>query len=445
VIGTFEDKDPTPTLELALRLHPDVSRIVLVRGASELDRRWDARIRGAVERLGSRVSVQYLSGLPTSEVLSRVAALPQGTIAFTPGYFNDGAGNVTTPRQSIQRIAEASAVPVYGAFDTQLGTGIVGGYMNRYENQAREAGAMVVKLLDGAAPAQLGSTSTKRVAMVDWRQLKRWNVDERLLPEGTVVSFREPLRLGEVRAGDRDRHRRRARASRADRGTAAPACAPPPAEHASSMLAGRLMTAHEDERRRMARDLHDDVTQRLARLAIDAGRLEKRRKAAAQPRGRCARSSFALSEDVHTLAYQLHPVGAGRPGTRRRNSGRVPPPFAPDLDSGERRCRERSAEGPRETSLCLFRVAQEALRNAVRHASARAIAVSLAPRGRGLELVVRDDGKGFDTEAMQTSPSLGQVSMRERVRLLAGRLDVQSELGRGTKVVAWVPLEDGVS
>jgi signal transduction histidine kinase len=445
VIGTFEDQDPTPTLELALRLHPDVSRIVLVRGASDLDRRWDARIGTAVDRLGTQVSVQHLSGLPTSEVLSKVAALPQGTIVFTPGYFNDGAGNVTTPRQSIQRIAEASAVPVYGAFDTQVGTGIVGGYMNRYETEAREVGAIVVKLLNGTAPAQIESISTMRVPMADWRQLKRWKVDERLLPRGTIVSFREPpvwekyaleialavvvvLLQAVLIAGLLIQRVRRRRA-----------------EDASSMLAGRLMTAHEDERRRMARDLHDDVTQRLARLAIDAGRLEKEAQGGSATARSVREELVRLSEDVHTLAYQLHPsvlddlgLAEGIRAECHRLSRQTAIPVS-----------VVAADVPpkvsRETSLCLFRVAQEALRNAVRHASAQAIAVSLAPKGGGLELVVRDDGQGFDTGAMQKSPSLGQVSMRERIRLVAGRLDVQSELGRGTKVVAWVPLEAGLS
>lgn len=445
VVGTFEDNDPTPTLELALRLHPGVGRIVLVRGASELDRRWDVRIGAAAERLGNRASIERLAGLPTSEVLAKVAALPQGTIAFTPGYFNDGAGNVTTPRQSIQRIAEASAVPVYGAFDTQVGAGIVGGYMNRNENEAREAGAMVVKLLDGTPPAQIESMSTKRVPMVDWRQLKRWKVDERLLPEGTVVSFREPpiweryaleltiatavvLVQAVLIAGLLLQRMRRRRA-----------------EHASSMLAGRLMTAHEDERRRMARDLHDDVTQRLARLAIDAGRLEKEAQGDSATARLVREELVRLSEDVHTLAYQLHPsvlddlgLAEGIRAECHRLSRQTSIPVSVDAANVPPKL-------PRETSLCLFRVAQEALRNAVRHARAQAIAVSLAPKGRGLELVVKDDGQGFDTEAMQKSPSLGQVSMRERIRLVAGSLDVQSELGRGTKVVAWVPLEQGVS
>ncbi len=192
VVGNTENHDPTPTLQLALRLHPDAARLVVVRGASERDRLWDGRVRAAVERLGNGTEVEYLSGLPTAEVLRRVAALQKGTVVFTPGYFTDGAGEVSTPRQSVERIAGASSVPVYGTFDTFIGAGIVGGYVTRFEDQAKEAGAIVVRLLNGATAAEIAPASVARVPMFDWRQVQRWGVDERLLPGDAEVRFREP-------------------------------------------------------------------------------------------------------------------------------------------------------------------------------------------------------------------------------------------------------------
>ena len=192
VVGNTENHDPTPTLQLALRLHPGATHLVVIRGASERDRLWDARVRAAIERLGNGLEVEYLSGLPTPEVLRRVAALSPRSLIFTPGYFSDGAGEVSTPRQSVERIARASTVPIYGTFDTLLGSGIVGGYMTRYEDQAKEAGAIVVRLLNGAAAAEIAPASVTRVPMFDSRQLRRWGIDERLLPADAVVMFREP-------------------------------------------------------------------------------------------------------------------------------------------------------------------------------------------------------------------------------------------------------------
>ena len=192
VVGNTENHDPAPTLQLALRLHPGATRLVVVRGASERDRLWDGRVRAAIERVGNGLEVEYLSGLPTAEVLRRVGSLPSSALVFTPGYFIDGAGEVSTPRQAAERIAQASAVPVYGTFDTFLGTGIVGGYMTRFEDQAKEAGAIVVRLLNGTAAMEIVPGSVVRVPIVDWRQIRRWGLDERLLPADTVVKFREP-------------------------------------------------------------------------------------------------------------------------------------------------------------------------------------------------------------------------------------------------------------
>ena len=204
-------------------------------------------------------------------------------------------------------------------------------------------------------------------------------------------------------------------------------------------LAGSLLTAHEDERRRLARELHDDLTQRLARLAIDAGRMES---AADAPEGvRPLREGLVrLSEDVHALSYRLHPSvldDLGLVEALKTECDRV-------ARHGELRV-DVDASGvlgalTAEASLCLFRVAQEALSNTVRHAHASAVTVLLSPRSTGgLQLAVSDNGSGFDPDRPRDHASLGLASMRERVRLLQGELDIESTPGRGTTVVAWVP------
>jgi len=192
VVGKTVDLDPTATLELALRLQPYARRLVIVLGAAERDRIWEQRLREAVDRLEMHPEVEYLVGLPTADVLRRLAALTKDTIVYTPGYFVDGAGHVATPRQSLELIGPASAAPVYGPLDTFLGTGIVGGYMAPYEDQARQAGAVLVRLLNGTPPAAIPSSSITNVAVVDSRAMRRFGIDERLLPVGAVVRFREP-------------------------------------------------------------------------------------------------------------------------------------------------------------------------------------------------------------------------------------------------------------
>ena len=213
------------------------------------------------------------------------------------------------------------------------------------------------------------------------------------------------------------------------------------AEAALRDLSRRLIRAHEDERALLARELHDDVTQRLAVLAIDVGRAE--RAAPGQAQADVMRSVRAelvrLSEDIHSLAYQLHPsvleelglVEALRAECERRGrQGRLA--VSMNLESVP-------AVAGEEAQLCLFRVAQEALTNVARHAGTARASVTLRRADGGLLLAVGDQGVGFDPTRPREGRSLGLASMRERLHLVGGTLDVESSPGRGTTVVAWVP------
>jgi signal transduction histidine kinase len=206
-------------------------------------------------------------------------------------------------------------------------------------------------------------------------------------------------------------------------------------------LTRRLIRAQEDERARIARELHDDVTQRLAVLAIEVGRAEL-----ATPNGMRAevmqtvrQELMRLSEDVHSLAYQLHPSVLEELGLaealRAECERRVRQGWT-DLSAS---LEPLPAVIGKEAALCLFRVAQEALNNVARHAGCRAAKLTLRHMDDGLLLAVRDNGVGFDPVRQRESMHLGLASMRERVRLLNGTLDIESTPGRGTTIVAWVP------
>lgn len=204
----------------------------------------------------------------------------------------------------------------------------------------------------------------------------------------------------------------------------------------------RLIRSQENERRRVARELHDDVTQRLARLAIDAGQMElqvpepDRKAILVGIREGLAR----LSEDVHSLSYQMHPSiieDLGLVEALRVEGDRVSRHASVAVKVIEEGL-PRSV--PREPALCLFRIAQEALRNVVRHAQARHVAIFLRGLDGGLELAVQDDGIGFDPAVRTRGMSLGLPGMRERVTLLSGRLDLETAPGQGTTLVAWLPL-----
>jgi signal transduction histidine kinase/ABC-type uncharacterized transport system substrate-binding protein len=214
------------------------------------------------------------------------------------------------------------------------------------------------------------------------------------------------------------------------------------AEEEARDLSGRLITAQEDERARLARALHDDITQRLAVLAIDAGRKESSiGDAATKQVLRSMRDVLTrLSEDVHALSYALHPAILQDLGLiealktecdRFRIVEAIPVRFAAE---------ELLDEPPRPVALCLYRVAQEGLRNAARHANASAIEVGLQFVDGGLELSVHDNGVGFDPAQKRTRPSLGHASMRQRLSLVGGELRIDSKVGYGTTVQAWAPV-----
>ena len=208
-------------------------------------------------------------------------------------------------------------------------------------------------------------------------------------------------------------------------------------------LSRRLIRAHEEERAMLARELHDDVTQRLAVLAIDAGRAEA--ASSGGPHEAALRSVreglVRISEDIHSLAYQLHPSVLEELGLvealraecdRRARQGAMALSVALD---------PLSAGPGKDAAICLFRVAQEALNNVIRHAGASSASVTLKRMDGGLLLAVADDGIGFDPKKPGRKRSLGLASMRERVELVNGTLDIESKPGKGTEIIAWIPLE----
>jgi signal transduction histidine kinase len=208
-------------------------------------------------------------------------------------------------------------------------------------------------------------------------------------------------------------------------------------------LATRLIHAQEEERRRIAREMHDDWTQRLALLGIDIAKLEGHIGApeTALPLLHAMQERLvSLSVDVHALSRQLHPsilddlglVEALRSecGSFSRREG-IAVAYRPE---------GVPATLPKEVALCVYRVAQEALRNLAKHAAVREACVSLESTGPELFLRVRDKGVGFDPTAGHAQPGLGMSSMEERVRLIHAKLSVMSAPGQGTTVEVCVPL-----
>jgi signal transduction histidine kinase len=188
------------------------------------------------------------------------------------------------------------------------------------------------------------------------------------------------------------------------------------------------------------------VTQRLAVLSIDAGHIEKAPSPALRDlKMKSLREGLVrLSEDVHALSYRLHPsilVDLGLAEALRAECER----FA-DFSAIAVSCEVEDLPDrvPQDVALCLFRIAQESLRNIARHANATEAHLSAERRNGGIGLTVRDNGRGFDPEKNIGKASLGHASMRQRIRHLGGDLTIESKPGDGACVRAWVPLREDV-
>lgn len=214
-------------------------------------------------------------------------------------------------------------------------------------------------------------------------------------------------------------------------------------------LTGRLIHAEDEERSRIARELHDDISQRMALLQIG---LEQFERSIREPRSNdrkelhnLAQVASEVSHDLHSLSHRLHPA-------RLDLQGLVP--------ATEGFCREFSAQHelqikflphdvpeqiPKEVAICLFRIVQEGLRNVVKHGQTSEAKVELSGNGDGIDLCISDAGIGFESESAHANGGLGLISIRERLRMIGGRLVVESKPSRGTRVRVRVPLRGGVS
>jgi len=440
---------PPQFLSDILALLPDTTTVAVIFGDSPGERIWIDDLRKEFAPFENRVSFIWLNNLPLPELRERVATLRPGTVVLYGLFLADAAGISYEGDYAITQLHAVSSVPIFGFLGPDMGKGIVGGALVSHVEQGHIGAGAASRMLRGEGASDVSTTFLDPTTpQFDWRELQRWNIDEKSLPPASVVLFRPPSLWAEhkfavlVGAGalatqtllitsllmQLTRRRR--------------------AERESFALSWLLLTAHEDERRRLARELHDDVTQRLASVAIDAARLETvdsrthdQVRAAPSVHDELVR----LSEDVHALSYRLHPSildDLGLAEALKAECEQVSRHQSVRVDVEVHHVPDRL---PNDVALCMFRVAQEALRNVARHAKASVARVTLALSDGGLLLAVTDDGIGFDVEATRSRPSLGYASMGERVRLLGGRLGIKSASGQGTTISAWVPLGGAAS
>ena len=215
------------------------------------------------------------------------------------------------------------------------------------------------------------------------------------------------------------------------------------AEGALANVSRRLIEAQEQERTRIGRELHDDIGQRLALVAVELRRLRDDSVALPAVRrrmGKLQKQISAIALDVQSLSHQLHSAKLQYLGIASAMRG-----FCHEFGEQQRVEIEFNAHDlptplSADISLCLFRVLQEALHNSAKHSGVRQFEVRLWGVADEVHLMIKDSGEGFDLETARTSRGLGLISMEERLRLLNGTLSINSQTKRGTTIHARVPL-----
>jgi signal transduction histidine kinase len=423
---------------------PELKRIAIVGDPLERQTVWRHFVEEIPAATGD-VEVIDLIGLPMRELRKRVAVLPDHSAILYTSIYSDGEGTYLPPSHAVGLVAEVANRPIVVTAETFLRPGGIGGFVITPSAVGEEAARLALRVLAGEAASSIPTAMGHVVRPIfNWPQLQRWGVKESNLPPGSEIRFRNPSVWDQYRAQvlaaiaavlvqaaliawllyERQQRQR--------------------SEAAAHELSGSLINAQEQERARLARELHDDVTQRLALLAIDAGREERNSSnRGGDPGMRAMREGLIrLSEDVHALSYRLHPSileDLGLTEALKSECERFSQTCSTRLEVNARELPETL---PHDVALCLFRIAQEGLRNIARHAKASRAEVSLRRLNGGLQLAITDNGAGFDPAPHRAGTSLGHASMRQRAFLLGGHVDIDSSPEHGTTILAWVPLKE---
>jgi signal transduction histidine kinase len=439
--GCWEMFEPDKTLDAALRLQPGSRHIVVVGGSSSFDRRLEDVFRERLRSYEGKLDFTYLTDLDMPSLLERLRHLPDHTIVLYTHIGMDAKGTrYIGASEAGPMVAKAANAPVFAPSDVDLGHGQVGGYLVSFAMEGNIVGRFAQRILDGESPQGIPAVRGANAYLFDERALRRWGFKESDLPRGSYVLFRGPsfwertrlmwaalslILLCLIVLGLYVRLKL--------------------ATNRALGLSGMLITAQEKERSRLASEIHDDFSQRLALLAFG---LENAGEAIGASPDEAVRqvhdllnSASEIGADLHTFSHRLHSStleklglvpGVGALCKEFALQNRVEVDFQAD-------------EVPRsihpDVSLCVFRIVQEGLRNLKKHSGAAKAQVQLRMAAHRIVVTIRDEGAGFDVGGLQNKEGIGMRSMEERAHFLGGRFKVHSEPGKGTEVEASVPLQ----
>ena len=447
--GTFTDNettvatdhDPALMIDEIVRLLPDTRSVMVIIGTSRVEQFWLEQMRREFGRFGDRLQFSWTNELSFDAIKKRSQTMPARSAIFFALLSVDGKGEPQVDGDTIRSIHAVANAPMFALFG--MGDGIVGGPIRSISDLSRTTAQVALRVLAGESPGSI-KTPTHHSAQptYDARELRRWKIDDRLLPPASLVLFREPtmwernaglIKLGALVAWipivaivlfiGVVRQRR-------------PQENPPEANEELSTLSRHLIQERERERAALAKTLHEDVGQRMAALTL---RLHSLKGSAHDSEVADIRDT--LSGLVDKVAAASDPVYGrlellGLATVGRRWCADLSKRYEVAIHFQDE---DVPANLPSDVALALFRVLQEATVNAAAHSQAREMWVSVRGTAAEVRLQIVDRGVGFDAQRATPGAGVGLVAMRERLKLVNGDSVIISRPGVGTRVEAWVP------
>lgn len=463
VTGIINLNPYNETIDLALRLHPGTEQIFVVSGTLERDKRYEINAREVLSQHQSSTPVTYLTDLSPDELTATMKILPKRSIVlYVWQQARDESGKVIESEDILSSLARSASAPVYALSSFLIrwdspsagfppDDGVVGGYTSPADVVGAAAAEIVLRIAHGERADDIPVKNAPTVPMFDWRELKRWGISADALPPGSIVRFKEltlwdqykwriigVIALLTVQAvligGLLIQRSRRSRAEEARRLS----------EANLQRLTGRLISAQEEERRHIARELHDDLNQQVAALAIGLGKLERQLPGPDGPVHsqitKLEDKTTGLSEWIRRLSHQLHSTTLEHVGLEEALKASCSEFQDQQGISVTFNIRGEIPALPANVALCLYRVTQESLRNIAKHSGSQDAELTLIANNESIELRIADHGIGFDSRRTLHEEGLGLVSIQERVRLVGGRLEVDSQPRHGTELKVHVPI-----
>ena len=449
ITGVGGQFDNRPSMEVIKKVLPGTKKLLILSGKSRLDI-WLSEIAMRQSEIAfPEIEFKALAGLTPAEAALEFVQAGPDTAGLLLSFELDNYGNRMNTTEYLHELNKVSTVPIFGCYDTILGHGILGGALISPTDFGKTTGKLAGRILNGESADDIPKdySHTYTIAF-DHEELSKFGISESRLPAGAKVINRKPTIWSQygryISSGVAallvqsaiivslllNRSKRIA------------------AEKEAQSLAGRILSAGEEERRYLARELHDDVSQRLAAVSIETGTLENKMSESSEikvPLGKLKKNLISICDDLHRMSRHMHPSvldDFGLSEALRSECGELSQRWGIPI---ELHCSKRFPEIPKSVALCLYRVAQESLWNAIRHSGGSKITIELKSDAEFVYMDISDDGKGFEPSTVQKTRRLGLASMSERIRLVSGTIRTRSAPGQGVTISVVAPIPEASS